>query len=71
MLAEKLRRAEERKLSLGLSNLIDVNIRELQAASAAQALIEAQAGYFLALADYEAAAAHPPSPLDTEGASNI
>jgi outer membrane protein TolC len=70
MLAEKMRRAEERKLSLGLSNLIDVNIRELQAAAAAQALIEAQAGYFLALADYEAAAARPPIPPGIEGASN-
>jgi outer membrane protein TolC len=58
-LAERLRLAEERKLSLGTSNLIDVNIRELQAASAAQLLIEAQADYFFALADYEAASARP------------
>ncbi len=56
-LAERLRVAEERKLSLGTSNLIDVNIRELQAASAALLLIEAQADYFEALADYEAASA--------------
>ena len=58
-LALELQRAEERKLSLGLSNLIDVNIRELQAASAAQSLIDAQASYFVALADYDAAAARP------------
>lgn len=56
-LAERLRKGEERKLSLGLSDLIAVNIRELQAASAALLLIEAQSEYFLALADYEAAAA--------------
>ena len=56
-LAERLRLAEERKLSLGTSNLIDVNIRELQAASAALQLIEAQADYFLPRADSDAASA--------------
>ncbi len=53
-LAEILRVAEVRKLGAGLSNLIDVNIREVQAASAAQELVEAQKEYFHALADYEA-----------------
>jgi len=52
--AEELRLAEERKFSLGLSNLIDVNIREMQAATARRQLVEAQATYFRALADYTA-----------------
>lgn len=56
-LARQLREAEERKLSLGSSNLIDVNIRELQAADAARALIFAQAAYFRSLARYRAAIA--------------
>ena len=54
-LALELQRAEERKLTLGKSNLIDVNIRELQAADAAVELIETQAAFFRALADYRAA----------------
>ena len=37
--------------------LIDVNIRETQAADAARALIFAQAAYFRALARYQAASA--------------
>ena len=53
-LAELLRRAELRKLNAGLSNLIDVNIREVQAASAAQDLVLAQRSYFQALANYKA-----------------
>jgi len=59
-LARQLQRAEQRKLSLGTSNLIDVNIRELQAADAALALIDAQAAYFTALAEYRAAVAVAP-----------
>ncbi|MEM7413075.1 MAG: TolC family protein [Myxococcota bacterium] len=55
VLADRLRLAEERKLSLGASNLIDVNIREVQAADAAVALIRAQAAYFRARVDYRAA----------------
>ncbi len=54
-LAQRLRKAEERKLSLGTSNLINVNIRELQAFDAAATLIETQADYFRALAGYRAA----------------
>ncbi len=54
-LAVKLQRAEERKLALGTSNLINVNIREIQAANAARDLIETQAAFFRALADYRAA----------------
>ncbi len=53
-LANYLRDAEARKLRAGLSNLIDLNIRENQAASAAQGLVEAQQDYFRALADYRA-----------------
>jgi len=56
-LARELQRAEERKLGLGASNLIDVNIREQQAADAGVSLIEAQADYFRALARYQAAVA--------------
>jgi outer membrane protein TolC len=59
-LALRLEAAEERRLMLGSSNLIDVNIRELQAASAGIALIETQAAYFRALADYRAAVARTP-----------
>lgn len=51
-LAETLMLAEERKLDLGESNLINVNIRELQAFDAATKLIATQAGYFKALANY-------------------
>ena len=53
-LARQLRTAEHRKLSLGTSNLIDVNIRELQTFEAASSLINAQADYFRALAHYRA-----------------
>ena len=51
-LADRLRHAEQRKLDLGKSNLIDVNIRELQAFDAAAKLIRTQADYFAALANY-------------------
>jgi outer membrane protein TolC len=54
-LARRLRQAEERKLLLGTSNLINVNIRELQAFDAESSLIAAQADYFRALANYRAA----------------
>ncbi len=54
-LALRLRSAEERKLLLGTSNLIDVNIREVQAADAAVMLIRTQAAYYRALANYRAA----------------
>ena len=53
-LAKKLRSGEQRKLELGLSNLIDVNIREVQEATAARQLVDAQNAYFRALADYQA-----------------
>jgi len=54
-LAQRLRRAEDRKLLLGQSNLINVNIREVQAFDAASQLIAAQADYFRARANYRAA----------------
>lgn len=63
MLAEQLKQAEERKLSLGSSNLIDVNIREVQATDAARMLIFAQEAYFQSLARYRAAAAGPFDPV--------
>ncbi|MFK7898912.1 MAG: TolC family protein [Myxococcota bacterium] len=53
-LANFLRDAEARKLGAGLSNLIDLNIRENQAASAAQNLVKAQQDYFRSLAEYRA-----------------
>lgn len=53
-LASFLREAEARKLQAGLSNLIDLNIRENQAASAAESLVKAQQDYFRALAEYRA-----------------
>jgi outer membrane protein, heavy metal efflux system len=56
-LATRLQRGEERKFELGSSNLIDVNIREIQTADAARALLFAQAAYFRAIARYEAALA--------------
>lgn len=59
VLSTRLQKAEERKLSLGSSNLIDVNIREVQTADAARALVFAQAAYFRARARYEAAVAIP------------
>jgi len=60
-LAARLQLGEERKFELGSSNLIDVNIREIQAADAARALLFAQAAYFRADARYEAAIADPRS----------
>jgi outer membrane protein TolC len=69
-LADELQRAEQRKLTLGRSNLIDVNIRELQAADADRALIETQAAYFRALAEYRAAVAHPSDSLFDSSSSS-
>ena len=60
-LADKVRGAEERKLSLGISNLINLNIRELQAFDAASNLIAAQADYFRALANYRVAVGELPA----------
>jgi cobalt-zinc-cadmium efflux system outer membrane protein len=56
-LAARLQLGEERKFELGSSNLIDVNIREIQTADAARALLFAQAAYFRSVARYEAAIA--------------
>ena len=56
-LAAQLRDAEQRKLAAGLSNLIDLNIREVQAATAEQALVSAQSAYFRARAQYRASVA--------------
>jgi len=53
-LADQLRTAEVRKLDAGLSNLINLNIREIQVATAAKDLVQAQRDYFRALAEYRA-----------------
>ena len=55
-----LRDAENRRLALGLSNLIDVNIREIQAATAETALVDAQRAFFRATAEYAARIASMP-----------
>lgn len=59
-LASMLRDAENRRLALGLSNLIDVNIREIQAATAETALVDAQRAFFRATAEYAARIASMP-----------
>ena len=59
-LARTLRDAESRRLALGLSNLIDVNIREIQAATAETELVDAQRAFFRATAEYEARVASMP-----------
>lgn len=68
MLAARLQLGEERKFELGSSNLIDVNIREIQTADAARALIFAQAAYFRAVARYDAAIAGSAFNADAERA---
>ncbi|HPG27444.1 MAG TPA: TolC family protein, partial [Myxococcota bacterium] len=68
-LAETLRDAEARRFASGLSNLIDVNIREVQAATAARQLVDAQAAYFRSLADYRARIARPPDGEPTGAAA--
>jgi len=65
-LALRLQAAEERKLELGTSNLIDVNIREVQAADAAASVVDQAFSYFAALADYRAAIA-----ADTDAADAL
>ena len=50
-------------------NLIDVNIREVQAATAARQLVDAQAAYFRSLADYRARIARPPDGEPTGAAA--
>lgn len=59
-LARMLRDAENRRLTLGLSNLIDVNIREVQAATAETELVNAQRAFFRATAEYQARVASMP-----------
>lgn len=66
-LARELRGAEQRRLELGTSNLIDVNIRELQAATAARQLVGARAAWHRARADYAARLARPVDPGTTPG----
>ena len=54
-LAEQMRLAEDKRLKLGESNLLNLNIRELQAAEARVARVAALRDYFVAEADYTAA----------------
>jgi hypothetical protein len=63
-----LQAAEERKLALGSSNLIDVNIREVQAADAEASVVDQEFSYFAALADYRAAIA---ADIDAAGALEL
>lgn len=70
-LAVLLRDAEGRRFGLGRSNLIDVNIREVQAATAQRALVDAQANYFRALADYHASVGHGLLTLDETRAEAV
>jgi len=66
-LARTLRDAEGRRFALGLSNLIDVNIREIQAATASQELVDAQAAFFRSLATYVARVGRPPESFVRDG----
>ncbi|MCR9094911.1 MAG: TolC family protein [bacterium] len=66
-LAQQLRDAESRRFALGLSNLIDVNIREIQAATASQELVDAQAAFFRSLATYVARVGRPPASFLRDG----
>jgi len=56
-LAAELEKAEQRAFELGNSDLLSVNLRELQAADAANSVIKALLAYYQALADYRAAIA--------------
>lgn len=56
-LAERMRAAEQRAFELGNSTLLNLNLREQQAADAAKTLVAAQLEYFAAQADYSAALA--------------
>jgi outer membrane protein TolC len=58
--AERVAQAERRKLALGQSELLTVNLRELSAAKAATREVEAKAEYQRALADYFTAAGQLP-----------
>lgn len=54
-LAEKMQAVEERLYESGQSNLLNLNLRELQAAEAALAQVGALFDYHIAMADYAAA----------------
>lgn len=54
-LAERMQSAENRLYDEGQSTLLNLNLRELQAAEAAAELIDARREYFIALAEYQAA----------------
>ena len=54
-LAVRMELAEQKAFQLGSSNLLNVNLREQQAADAAAELVGAKFDYFVALAEYQAA----------------
>ncbi len=54
-LARRMQSAEQRLYQEGQSTLLNVNLRELQAAEAAVEVIATRLEYFVALADYQAA----------------
>ncbi len=56
-LARRMRAAEQRAFDLGNSTLLNLNLREQQAADAAKTLVDAQLEYYVAQADYTAALA--------------
>lgn len=58
-LAVRMREAEGRAFELGDSNLLNLNLREQQAADAQKTLVAAQLEYHVARADYAAALAFP------------
>ncbi len=53
-LAVRMELAEQKAFELGSSNLLNVNLREQQAADAAAELVAAKFDYFVALAEYQA-----------------
>lgn len=67
-LAARLARAERRAFELGESTVLTLNLREQAAAEAELLIVEAELGYWQAVADYLAAvgvyAAPPPGPRD-------
>ena len=58
--AQRMELAERRRFALGETDLLTVNLRELSAASAANAELEARANLQRALADYRTAASRSP-----------
>ncbi len=58
-LAERMRLAEQKAFDLGESNLLDLNLREKQAADAEKTYVTAELEFYVAAANYRAALAMP------------